>query len=74
MNVNAVKIIAILKWMYFREKHLPHLHHPNPEQQLPHYQDVGLLNGLMMNTVTMKITMLIANMMVERAVTTTFQV
>ena len=58
--------------MFFREEHLHHLHHPHPT--LPHYQDVGLLNGLMINTVMMKITMLIANMMVEHAVTTTFQV
>jgi hypothetical protein len=35
---------------------------------------VGGLNGLMINGVTMKITMLIATMMVEHAVTTTFQV
>ena len=57
----------------FREEHLHHLHHLE-HQPLPHYQDVGRLNGLMINGVTMKITMLIATMMVEHAVTTTFQV
>ena len=52
--------------MFFREEHL---HHP-----LPHQQDVARLNGLMINGVMMKITMLNATMMVEHAVTTTFQV
>ena len=59
--------------MFFREEHL---HHPDPDptQPLPLYLDVCFLNGLMTNTVMMKITMLNANMMVEHAVTTTFQV
>jgi hypothetical protein len=48
-------------------------------QQLPHHplnplQDVDPLNIMMINGVMMKITMLIAAMMVEHAVTTTFQV
>jgi hypothetical protein len=57
--------------MFFREEHL---HHLDPTQPLPLYLDVCFLNGLMTNTVMMKITMLNANMMVEHAVTTTFQV
>ena len=55
-----------------------HLHHragpPGAPPPLPHQQDVDRLNGLRINGVTMKITMLIATMMAEHAVTTTFQV
>ena len=48
---------------------LPHHHY-----QLNPLQDVDRLNIMMINGVMMKITMLIAAMMVEHAVTTTFQV
>ena len=54
-------------------------HHPPPLKDLPllqlnPLQDVDRLNIMMINGVMMKITMLIAAMMVEHAVTTTFQV
>ena len=45
-----------------------------PLLQLNPLQDVDRLNIMMIHGVTMKITMLVATMMVEHAVTTTIQV